>query len=553
MTTAEPIIIPIEANPADFIADAKKVQEQMDILKYRLEKAGVSQAAFNQAVANNTKAFNAQVAATKQASISMTDFRSAYMIAMDAVRIGGQIWQETGQKLVDYAAQVRDVSRSLGTSTEEASRLIQVADDVGISYQSLTTSLRLAQKDGIDPSISGLAALSDEYLALAPGVERTQFLLDNFGRSGAEMGKLLEKGSAAIREMNEGIDESMILTQKAVDDARRYEIAVDNLGDAWDAFTYKVAPPLIKALTDVLQHTTLHTRALEIMEEQGLSTYHAMGTVGYAAAYKMAEAEREAAEANLLASDATDTLTDSMESQEDTAELLAEKLKQLSAENMNYLSTLGSLTNEIKGFEDKQQSLIEQNQQLIDERTELAHTYGWESEQVAELNEKLAENEEAQAANAEAFELASKTRLLAMLEERLAFDGLDDAETEFLLSKGLEWGVYSQQAVDAMRAAQFELGLLMGQYSQFSSMTMTPITISTMSSYAPQINARRASGTNGWETVPPGYNSDNYTVGMTSGEKYQVIPAGGTGSPTGGGSSIVVNNYFQQGCPDCKI
>ena len=35
-----------------------------------------------------------------------------------------------------------------------------------------------------------------------------------------------------------------------------------------------------------------------------------------------------------------------------------------------------------------------------------------------------------------------------------------------------------------------------------------------------------ASGTNGWLTVPPGYPNDNYTVGLTSGEVYNVARAG---------------------------
>lgn len=42
--------------------------------------------------------------------------------------------------------------------------------------------------------------------------------------------------------------------------------------------------------------------------------------------------------------------------------------------------------------------------------------------------------------------------------------------------------------------------------------------------------ALRASGTGGnWLTVPSGYPGDSYTVGLTSGEKYNVQPAGGGG------------------------
>ena len=42
-------------------------------------------------------------------------------------------------------------------------------------------------------------------------------------------------------------------------------------------------------------------------------------------------------------------------------------------------------------------------------------------------------------------------------------------------------------------------------------------------------NSKRAGGTGGWLTVPSGYPSDSYTVGLTSGEKYNVQPAGGGG------------------------
>ena len=82
------------------------------------------------------------------------------------------------QDYMDYADQVRNITRSLGVGAEEASRLIQVADDVTISYESLAIAMKLAQKNGVEPSVEGLAKLADQYLALAPGMERTQFLLD---------------------------------------------------------------------------------------------------------------------------------------------------------------------------------------------------------------------------------------------------------------------------------------------------------------------------------------------------------------------------------------
>jgi len=235
MPTTDPVIIPIEGDASDFTADAAKVNASLDKMASHTKTAGTSSAS-----------------AAKMGSMAWTEFNSVLSVAQQIARVGGAIWNETAGKFVEYASQVRDVSRSLGASTEESSRLIQVADDVTLSYTTLTTSLKMAQKDGIEPNIEGLAKLSDEYLKLKPGAERTQFLLDKFGKSGGEMSKMMEKGGAAIRQMSDAMDESLILTQQSVDAAREYEIGVDALSDAWDGFTYQVAPPLIKAATSVM-------------------------------------------------------------------------------------------------------------------------------------------------------------------------------------------------------------------------------------------------------------------------------------------------------------
>jgi hypothetical protein len=212
------------------------------------------------------------------------------------------------QGYMDYAVQVRNTTRSLGVGAEEASRLIQVADDVTISYDSLAIAMKIAQKNGIDPSIEGLAKLSDQYLQLAPGVERTQFLLDTFGKSGQEMGKLMEKGGEGIRSMSAGIEESMILTQQALDAQREYEISVDALSDAWTGFTYIVMPPLIKGATSVM--TTLRDWAATadiLGSREGELSDITLKNV--AASFQEAVAQREAADSIAATSDANKDAT----------------------------------------------------------------------------------------------------------------------------------------------------------------------------------------------------------------------------------------------------
>lgn len=250
MPTTEPVIIPFEGDASDLVADAKKVESSLDKIASHTKTAGTTTSS-----------------AMKGASLSITDLRSAYMIAADAARVAGAVWKETGQKFVDYATEVKNMSRSLGASAEETSRLIQVADDVELSYSSLTVAMKEAQKDGVQPNIAGLAKLADQYVAIQDPAKKTKFLLDTFGKSGLEMGKLMEKGGEGIRSMSAAIDDSMIMTEDGIKAADDYKSAVDGLGDTWDAFTYSVAPPLVKATTTVIESWIFAATVLKKMKE----------------------------------------------------------------------------------------------------------------------------------------------------------------------------------------------------------------------------------------------------------------------------------------------
>lgn len=76
----------------------------------------------------------------------------------------------------EYAKQVEDLSRLTGSSVEDASRFIQIADDMRMSYADLSNALKLyskTQKDAgnaADLSIDTLADLSDAYLSLPEGI-----------------------------------------------------------------------------------------------------------------------------------------------------------------------------------------------------------------------------------------------------------------------------------------------------------------------------------------------------------------------------------------------
>jgi len=162
---------------------------------------------------------------------AMVGLNQALEVANKVMQAAKMIHDETVGVFIEYASQVRDMSRATGESAENSSRMIQMADDVGISYDKLKVSLQMAARQGIDTSVESLKKLSEEYLTLAPGTERMQFLLEKFGRSGADMGKLMEMGAAGIEKLNAGIEGGLILTDSILKQAKAHDILVDTYKD----------------------------------------------------------------------------------------------------------------------------------------------------------------------------------------------------------------------------------------------------------------------------------------------------------------------------------
>lgn len=198
-----------------------------------------------------------------------------YKMAMAGVAAGAAAlkvaFDNTAGAAIDYAAQVRDLNRVTGAGTEETSRLIQVADDMTISFGDLEQAARIASKNGIEFTTESLGRLSDQYLALNPGQERAAFLIETFGKNGLEMGKMMELGSAGIEAASAAIGDNLVLTEDAVQAARDFEIAQDNLSDAVlgvkIALGNQLVPVLTKAINAVITLTTAGSTQRDVWKQ----------------------------------------------------------------------------------------------------------------------------------------------------------------------------------------------------------------------------------------------------------------------------------------------
>ena len=184
--------------------------------------------------------------------LKWTEFNSALGLAKQGYEAINKVTDATVGKTVNYANTVRKMSSTLGVSSEEGSRLIQVFDDFGVSADQLKTILEMAAKNGFEPSIENLAELADKTNAMASPTERAAALSKIFGKNWSEVSEVLRQGGTAFREQAAGIEKSLVLTPEAIQQARDYEIALDNWNDMVLALEISIGSKLIPAITALL-------------------------------------------------------------------------------------------------------------------------------------------------------------------------------------------------------------------------------------------------------------------------------------------------------------
>jgi hypothetical protein len=454
VTGNQGVEIPFTGDADKLVAESNRVIKELDEIKAHSKR--MSEESLRHARVMED-------AAKKQTS-SWTEFRSMYSTVLDVVQVGQQVWEETGQKFVNNALEAGNLARMLGTTTEEASRLKEVAGDVGVGFDTLKTSMKIAQKDGFSPTIDGLAKMADEYNALAPGVERTQFLMDRFGKSGDEMAKILEKGSTSIREMSEAIDENLIVTEEAYKAAEEYRVVTDNLADSWDGLTMmwgqRTVPIANKLITAQLEGSAA------IKEQE---TWIGKQTAAVSESFEAWKELLGMKEADTAATDEAVSTSieaaDAFESEAEQAKILAEEtklaeqaIKDMTDANKEHLTLVGTLSDRIASHREKEADL---QKQYDDGKISLdEYKTKWQ---------ELADQQEA----------ASRRMILNMLEQQLAIGGLDERESEYLLNKGLEWGIYSQSAVDAAKLAMDEVNNLTASLNSVPTEKVVSVYVNT--------------------------------------------------------------------------
>ena len=182
---------------------------------------------------------------------------SPMMLFGQAIKIGGELARDSIAEYSAYADQISKMASFTSTSTEEMSKLYQITDDLRIPVGDLEMALKTMTGKGTAPSIAGIQELSEKYLAIQDPLARAQFLTDNFGRAGQEMGRLMEMGAAGIDEAANSVAKLLIVTGASKEEIEAYLGALDDWDDAILGIKYSIGQALIPIMTELLNALTI--------------------------------------------------------------------------------------------------------------------------------------------------------------------------------------------------------------------------------------------------------------------------------------------------------
>ena len=362
------------------------------------------------------------------------------------------VYQNTLKVFIDYASQIRDLSRVTGMGAEETSKLVQAADDLDITFESLSKSLWNASKKGIDVSVASLSAMADEFVKIENPAQQAVYLTEKFGKSGADMGKLLKLGADGVNDYVDSIEGSLVLTEEQIHNSEMARLALDSMADAWEGVKVAIGSAIgemiagaaaTKDLTDQAeQFGIIHDGMNDRMKNSAFEAFRGQMERGAAmTAYYNSQMKETTVVADEVAINYGD---------------LFSLTKNLSDENMTYTQRMSDLNAELARLNAQQSQFKEGSKAWSDVQGDIDKTK-------ASISDLAAEHDR-----------ATKQMIFGLLQQKMAADGLSEGEYNALIKIGQGFGIIDDQsAAAAMGMNEFANSIVSGMDSATGSTAMT--------------------------------------------------------------------------------
>lgn len=472
---AETVEILIKGDETDFIAAARKVDAENKRLSETLKKAGVSQAAYNKVVAQSNKALQEQAAASKNVSSAIktnstkfTEMSSAMGLARQGLQVlkAGFDFAEAGAQLDFTKSRFDLLSESIGTTGDALLGDLQTATRGMYSDMELMAS-------ATDFVGLGLANTADEAVRLAAvsgglNMNMNQLVLTltnmttmRFDALGVRVDGFKEKVKA-LEDAGYSADAAFkeAFLQQAEAQLQLVGSAADSsigsfmrMKSAWADMVnaLKTSPSLdwvadfnrgveftANAITNATNEARENKTEMQLNKAAWAEHRKELGYSGKALLPIGEEFEKfAAAESN--ARDHAQALRDELDKITNgtappliaSLDGMAGSLEEVSARNADLINDAISIQASQDKYNESQQETLDKIAALQEEK---ANMHAWEREDIAKIDEKIKDLQDAYSDASNEFVKAQQTKLTMMALEKIALSdgvaGYSEAEAE---------------------------------------------------------------------------------------------------------------------------
>lgn len=442
MPTTEPVEIPVEA-----IDQATGTFNDVGKAMVKLAQKEKDLAANTEAKKHYEQLTQAQkdsLAVTQKSTFSFTELNSAVSLVKQGYQAVSGVVKDVYGSFSEAAESTRDLALASGTTATEASTLLQVLDDYQISAQDVTAASKAMKEKGLVPTLETLAQLSDQFLAIEDPAERLQFAQDNLGKSYSKYLNVLQQGGDTLRENATQVNKNLILSDEQIESYEEQRLALDAYSDTIEGA--KVAMGAwVGSLIQANEQGKENIERLQQLDDISGKT---------AQNYRFLTDEQKATVAQLERGEA---MTKFYNAQlEATADIIKEdtvpSIEDVTKANQEYLDSIGAMSDVVTDHKDNLADLNSQYQEETAKLVDLTKTRWWDTAAIDAQKAKIDELRGKMEEETADYELNSKRRILAGVEEQLAKDGLTEQEKVRLEELGVAWGIYTEEAIAKAQA-----------------------------------------------------------------------------------------------------
>ena len=369
------------------------------------------------------------------------------------------------------------IDRNVKKTVEEIDRVI-----TGLKQADVPDSLKNSTMGETDPKTKEfLADMRAQFEEARGAIKEAKEEFTDFEdvsvkgamKSAAAFSLVVAAAGFIVSEMNKIVelskDNPELFSAPQLENITAYGDEVSQLKEQLTKTKIELASGLAPALTTILERSNANARAMELAAAAGekwafISEQQKDAFTDMALAEEDAIIAAESYDKALIAMGPTissnaELTKEAEKAIKERADAEEEAKERTLKYNQEWLDSIGSMSDMYKSYADKMETTGEQRAE-VEAALAKARADGWweGSEKIQGYIDKLADLDDKEMEYSDNWAENIAKRKLGMLEEMLAADGeLTEQEIRGLEDKGIEWGIYTQDAIDNERALRAEV------------------------------------------------------------------------------------------------